>query len=140
MPLRAEYTLHHSDLGEFLSAPVWEEKNGSPLSVLSALTRLGIDPWAEGTRLAVLPRDAAASALAVILRRLPGPPLDPSEALTIAVRLVTLLPKGGSTTAIPGALSDGDAGQRRNPEALGRWILLALMVILVAWMLRWLWS
>ena len=52
-------------------APVWDEKNGTPLSILSALARLGMDPWGEAARLAEMPRAAAVSALAAILARLP---------------------------------------------------------------------
>ncbi|HYG90631.1 MAG TPA: hypothetical protein VD978_30735 [Azospirillum sp.] len=136
MPLRAEYTLHHSDLGEFLSAPVWQEKNGTPLSVLSALARLDIDPWEEAAHLAVLPRDTAASALAAILRRLPGQQLETPDAVTIADRLVRLLPKGGSATTI-----HGDAGgQSRRTGTTDHWLLLALMAILVAWAMNGFWS
>jgi hypothetical protein len=134
MPLRTEYTLHHSDLNEFLSAPLWEEKNGTPLSVLSALARLDIDPWAEAARLAALPRDAAASALAVILRRLPAQQAGAPDAGTVADRLVTLLPEGGSTTSVDGNAVGGNDGQLRGMGATGRWIVLAALVtILVVW-------
>ncbi|HYG86586.1 MAG TPA: hypothetical protein VD978_10035 [Azospirillum sp.] len=134
MPLRAEYTLHQSDLSEFLSAPLWEEKNGTALSVLSALARLDIDPWAEAARLAALPRDAAASALAVILRRLPTQQSGAPDAGTVADRLVTLLPEGGSATP-----TGGNAGQPRGTGTTGQWIAMALVAILVVWALKGLW-
>lgn len=136
MPLRDEYTLHQSDLGDFLSAVLWEEKNGSRLSVLSALARLDVDPWAEAARLAVLPKDVAASALVVILRQLPGQQPDASEAAVIADRLVTLLPEGGSVTRIPGDTS----GHGARLGTSGRWLLVALMVVLAVWMMNRLWS
>ena len=72
MTMRGGLNLQHSDLQEFLFAPIWNEKNGTPLSILSALARLGMDPWGEAARLADMPRAAAASALAVILAKLPG--------------------------------------------------------------------
>lgn len=136
MPLRAEYTLHQSDLGEFLSAPVWEETNGSPLSVLSALARLDIDPWAEGARLAALPRDAAASALSAILRRLPGQAPDNAEATVIADRLVKLLPAGGSATTV----DDGAVGRVRSGGAAGYWLILLILAILIVWTGNGFWS
>ena len=71
MTMRAGFNLHHSDLQEFLFAPIWNEKNGTPLSILSALARLGMDPWGEAARLADMPRAGAASALAAILAKLP---------------------------------------------------------------------
>ncbi|HYD68840.1 hypothetical protein [Azospirillum sp.] len=131
MPLRTEYTLHQSDLTEFLSAPLWEEKNGSPLSVLSALARLDIDPWAEAARLAALPRDAAASALTTILRRIPVPQPGTQDAVTTADRLVRLLPQGGSATTVTNEA--GGRNDRRHTSSVGPWLLLVLMAILVIW-------
>lgn len=138
MALRAEYTLHQSDLSEFLAAPLWVEKNGSSLSVLSALARLDIDPWVEAARLAALPKDAAASALAVILHRLPAQRSGALDAGAIADHLVTLLPKGGSATT-----ADGNAGQRPGPSGgpavNGRWIVLLLLAALFVWAMKGLW-
>lgn len=135
MPLRAEYTLHQSDLSEFLSAPLWEEKNGTPLSVLSALARLDIDPWAEAARLAALPRDAAASALAIILRRLPTQQSGTPDAGTVADRLVTLLPEGGSAMS-----PDGNPRRPRGMGTTSLWVVLALVAILFVWTMKGLWS
>lgn len=135
MPLRAEYTLHQSDLSEFLSAPLWDEKTGTPLSVLSALARLDIDPWAEAARLAALPRDAAASALAVILRRLPTQHSGVPDAGTVADRLVMLLPEGGSATT-----ADGNAAPPRRMGTTSHWVVLALLAILFVWATKGLWS
>ena len=59
MALRSEYSLGHSEYNAFLFAAVGEEKIGMPLTVLTALTRLGIDPWQEAARLADLSKDAA---------------------------------------------------------------------------------
>ncbi|WP_146208990.1 hypothetical protein [Azospirillum sp. TSO22-1] len=123
-------------MAEFLSAPLWEEKNGSPLSVLSALARLDIDPWAEAARLATLPRDAAASALAVILRRLPEQQPETPDTVTTADRLVRLLPVGGSATAINSAT----AGRSRRTGSIGPWLLLVLTAMLVAWAMNGFWS
>lgn len=135
MPLRPEYTLHQSDLNEFLCAPLWDEENGSRLSVLSALARLGIDPWAEAARLAALPRDAAASALAVILRRIPTQQPEAPDAVATADRLVRLLPEGGSATA-----PNGEVVDRRRTGGINPLFLLLLMAALVAWGMMSFWS
>ena len=37
MAMRSAFNMHHSDLQNFLFAPVWDEKNGTTLSILSAL-------------------------------------------------------------------------------------------------------
>ena len=51
MTLRPEYSLGHSEYNAFLFAAVGEEAVGLPLTVLTALSRLGIDPWVYGKHL-----------------------------------------------------------------------------------------
>jgi len=104
--------MRHSDLEGFLSEPIWEEKNGCMLSILSAFARLGIDPWQEAARLAAMPREAAAAALAKLLTGLPSPSPEPPDHSEIARNLVQVLPKSaappraaeakGQAKAIPG--------------------------------------
>jgi hypothetical protein len=100
MTLRPEYLLGHSAYNAFLFAAVGEEKVGLPLTVLTALTRLGFDPWREAARLSDLPRETAARALAVTIAMLPEGDWKASESEAIAARLVNWLP-GRSTQAIP---------------------------------------
>ena len=92
MTLPAEFSLLHSDLNEFLFASVGNEQNGMPLNVVSALTRLGVDPWEQAARLADLPKALAAEALAPMIARLPTGRSQPSDNLVISQRLVELLP------------------------------------------------
>ena len=94
MTLRPEYSLGHSAYNGFLFGSLGQDAAGTEVTVLSALSRLGIDPWQEAARLAALPRDAAAEALAATILRLPDRTAPPSEAATIAARLVALLPEG----------------------------------------------
>lgn len=93
MALRPAYRMHPPDLRAFLSETLWEEPNGSALSVLSAFARLDLDPWQEAGRLAALPRDAAAAELAKALALLPPAELEPVDHLALALRLVEVLPK-----------------------------------------------
>jgi hypothetical protein len=79
---------------EFLYAPVLQEANGMPLTVLSALARLNIDPWDEAQRLAKLPREAAALALSAVIAALPNGPAAGPNAQAIVARLTALLPAG----------------------------------------------
>lgn len=81
---------------EFLFASVGEEHNGMPLSVLSALSRLHIDPWADADRLARLPKASAIAALGQSIALLPLGKWQLSDATAIATRLVELLPKPGA--------------------------------------------
>jgi hypothetical protein len=92
MALSAQFSLLHSDLNYFLFAPVGAESNGMPLSVVSALTRLGLDPWEEAARLAALPKKVAAEVLAPMIARLPIGRSGLTDDLVISQRLVELLP------------------------------------------------
>ena len=103
MTLRPEYSLGHSAYNDFLHAPLGHDAQGTELTVLSGLTRLGLDPWAEAARLADLSRPAAALALADAIARLPGigplgvekaGPWTESEVAAVALRLVASLPRG----------------------------------------------
>ena len=85
-----------SQFDAFLFAPIGKDTNDTPLSVLSVLARLGIDPWQEAAELAGLPQETATHRLASSIAALPGMPLAHLENGTIAGRLVALLPRQGS--------------------------------------------
>ncbi len=93
MALPAEFSLLDSEFGDFLFATIGEERTGMPLSVLSAFTRLGLDPWLEAARLSDLPKDLAVSTLSGIIARLPVGRWQLSETRGIAVRLIRFLPQ-----------------------------------------------
>ena len=83
-----------SEFNDFLFEPIGEDKNGMPLSVLSALTRLEVDPWLEAAKLAHLPEETAIERMASWIVALPdGPSVHPT---TIAVRLIALLPRASN--------------------------------------------
>jgi hypothetical protein len=90
--LPARFSLLHSDLNDFLFASVGDQQNGMPLNVVSALTRLDVDPWEEAARLAALPKSLAAEALEPMIARLPIFRQQQSDNLVISQRLVDLLP------------------------------------------------
>ncbi|HVT29571.1 MAG TPA: hypothetical protein VHE81_16260 [Lacipirellulaceae bacterium] len=80
------------EFDDFLFAPIGEDRNDMPLSVLSALARLDIDPWQEADKLARLPRETATQRLASLIATLPNWPLMQPDPGTIAARLIGLLP------------------------------------------------
>ena len=92
MALPARFSLLHSDLNDFLFASVGEEQNGVTLSVISGLTRLGLDPWEEAARLAPLSKTHAAEALAKSIALLPILRTQSLDDFAISRRLVELLP------------------------------------------------
>jgi hypothetical protein len=124
MALSARFSLLHSDLNDFLFASVGEEQNGVTLSVVSALTRLGLDPWEEAARLTPLPKARAAEALATLVARLPIRRTLSSDDLVISRRLVELLPDQ-KPPPLPGRERVG-AGQKRYWQAM---ILLACLAL-----------
>src|ERR1700733_13346501 len=87
-----------ADFERFVYADVATEPNGMELSVLSALSRRGLDPWQEAPRLAQLPPFAAADGLAQILRAVPAVQALRLDVKVIAERLVALLPVRGTVT------------------------------------------
>jgi hypothetical protein len=90
-----------TDLEQFVYADVAIEPNGMELSVLSALSRRGLDPWQEAQRLAQLPRLAAVDGLAQILRAIPAVQSLRLDVKVVAERLVALLPIQRAVTAGP---------------------------------------
>lgn len=110
MVLRPEYSLGHSRFNEFLFAIVGKERSGLPLTVLSALARLGLDPWEEAARLSEMPEETATSALTATIEGLPEGNWNASDARSIAVRLINSLPRRRSSS---------DQSQRN--ETAGKW-------------------
>jgi hypothetical protein len=134
MALRPQFSLIHSEYNEFLFASVGEEKNGIPLTVLSALTRLGFDPWGEAARLSDLPKEAAARALAAAIAALPEGDWAVSDARAIAARLVSRLP---GSTALAAQPPQGESGRRRMTKSAALiwlfFIVLAAAAALAIW-------
>lgn len=101
MTLRDPYRPLRPDLDGFLFSQVGDERHGVPLSMISALTRLGLDPWEEAARLSSLNKREAVEQLARLIVELPDRPSPLPEARRIAGELVERLPKfgGGSPAA-----------------------------------------
>ena len=125
MPLRPEYMLGHSEFNEFLFAIVGEEHSGQQLTVLSALARLGLDPWGEAARLSELSDEAATKALAAVIGALPEGDWKLSEGQSIAERLVNHLPRR-STPSSRSPQSGSIRGQKQKSAAPNWLIWIAL--------------
>ena len=100
----------------FLFAPICEDADGMRLSVLSALARMGVDPWEEATKLAAMPRAIAQSTLISTLELLSGRSWKRPEAEVVAARLIRLLPEGAEA---PKAAAGEIAESRRNGQIIG---------------------
>ena len=127
MALPVPFSLLHSDLNDFLFASIGEEQNGVTLSVVSALTRLGVDPWEEAARLTPLPKARAAETLAKLIARLPIRRTESLDDLVICRRLVELLPANKAARSL--GCERAGAGQKKYWGAL---ILLASLALAAA--------
>ncbi len=82
-----------SEFDAFLFTALGEDRNGLPLSVVSLLGRMDLDPLGEAASLASLPAEAAAQRLATLLAALPDSSLKKSDAGSMAARLIEQLPR-----------------------------------------------
>jgi len=115
-----------SGLDTFMYAFVGEDRNGSMVTVLSTLARLGLDPWKEASDLAALSEDAALSRLTVLLARVHDVPALVGEHKNIAQKLVAHLPTRGAGSA-------SNLGQAAQNLFGGR---SAALLITIAWLLQ----
>lgn len=121
----------------FLFASIGEERNGMALSVLSGLSRLGVDPWDDAARLSLLPKARAIDALNQRIARLPLGSWQLSDTAAIAARLVELLPKHISPMQTIQAATVSD-GKKKFLASLPLWLLAAglavsLLFVIPAW-------
>jgi hypothetical protein len=93
MGLRHSFRPLRPDLDKFLFAQVGDEIDRIPLSVLSALTGLGLDPWNEAGRLSSLSKREAVEQLARLIAEMRRNPRPLGEAREIADGLIALLPQ-----------------------------------------------
>ena len=119
-----------TDFNDFLFALVGEDRNGMPLSVVSVLARMDLDPWVEAANLADLPAETAARKLAAWLDALSDPALKPASPDTRADRLIALLPRRVTPRYPPTPVDRTGAVAAARPPGLIKVILLAICLIL----------
>lgn len=119
---------HPPEFDRFLHASVGEDRNGYVVTVLSALARLGLDPWAETADLVTLGRAAARARLGALLARFRDVPALASDHGRIAGDLSQLLPESqtsGSLKRVASTVADGPTG---TTGAI--WAVLAIFFVL----------
>ncbi|WGR93126.1 hypothetical protein MTX26_25000 [Bradyrhizobium sp. ISRA443] len=77
---------------DFLFAVICEDSNGTQLSVISALTRMGVDPWEEAARLETMAGTLAQKRLVSVLGDVSGQSWSVAQREAVASRLAGLLP------------------------------------------------
>lgn len=99
-----------SEYDNFLFEPIGEDRNGMPLSVVSLLARMDLDPWKEAASLSSLSPDAAAQKLALHLGTLADQSMLHRDPVGAAIRLIALLP--GRTETNSGLSAGSQPGDR----------------------------
>lgn len=118
---------HPPEFERFLYAPVGEDRNGYVVTVLSALARLGLDPWVETEELITSGRAAARTRLATLLSRCRDVPALADEATRVARDLTQLLPDARPSGHVTRATAPLTAGR----FGTGGMILAALTILIV---------
>jgi hypothetical protein len=109
----SDYQTLDSRYNDFLFSEIGEQENGMPITMVSALARLGLDPWEEARRLAALPTESAITTVTALMGRVPDLPFAASMLPALATRLVPLLACSGPTQS-----------ERRPVGSLAGWQIL----------------
>ena len=119
-----------SEFNDFLFSQVGEDRNGMPLSVVSVLARMDLDPWVEAANLADLPAETAVRKLASWLDALSDPALKPTSPDTRAVRLIALLPRRAAPRSPSSVVRTGAVAAARPQTPIKTILLLTIYLVL----------
>lgn len=120
-----------SEFDRFLFTPLGEDKNGLPLSVVSLLARIDLDPWQEAGYLAALPLEAAATRLGRSLDTLMDPVLRQSNSETRVLRLLALLPRAVPAEARTPLAGHGSTATPDQGTRIGVVIIITSVIVLL---------
>ena len=129
-----------TDFDAFLFASIGEDANGLPLTLLTVLARLGVDPWQEAAELAALPIEPAMQRLVARLEATPNGPASATDTVNLAGRLIKLLHRPAAAAPAPPPARK-DAAETplhvkvvRQAKAVSPaiYVLIGLIVMLIA--------
>jgi hypothetical protein len=124
------------EFDKFLYASVGDDNNGMPLTVLSALARLDVDPWEEASKLTRLPQESAVTELASLLGALRNAPVASLNPVRIAAPLIALLPSPRDR-APPMLKSIAEAAPTKHPAVVST-LLTVLSYVIFMLLSQWL--
>ena len=119
------FAFQKSALASFLFAEVGTEANGSQLTVLSVLARLGQDPWEQAGQWVRLPKTTIIDRLTASIAQMPLSEQARLDARKTATRLIQLLPTHTSQ-------SDGSKAVAAGRRRLTGWTPVYLVAVLLA--------
>ena len=117
-----------AEFDKFLCAPIGDDRNGTTLSVLSALARLDVDPWQEAASLARMPSATAIMRLTALIDALPDESTKNIRAKGIVDDLIALLPKSSGFAVRP---TDSVLAVVGPQQAQIRTVLSALFILIL---------
>ena len=117
----------------FLFATVCEGGDENPVSVISALARLDLDPWTEAAELASMPAVGAAERLSSLLAGIADGPAALPDRETIAARLVGFLPTQAKTNIKPGLGTADLLGSSYVQSLAIMWLIILAFMAVNAW-------
>lgn len=120
----------------FLYASVGDDANGMPLTVLSALARMDVDPWEETAKLTQLPRTSAVTQLVTLLGALRHAPVVGLDPARIAPPLIALLPSPRDHAPLM-LKAFAQAAPTKHPAAVAT-VLTVLTYVLSMLLVQWL--
>jgi hypothetical protein len=121
------------DFDEFLFAPAGHDSDGTPVTLLTVLARLGVDPWEEAADLAHLSREPAMQRLASRLEAIPNRSASAADTVNIATRLIALLHRAPTRKpALPEAPQSLGAAKLSKRFNFAVYWLIGLIFILIA--------
>jgi len=116
-----------SDYDAFLQAEVGEDRTGVAVTVLSALARMGLEPWTEAKELAHLSKEDAEIRLNAHLDAITDVPALALARESKATKLVSLLPQRASRPFV----NECQTGSFRFPRVSAFGVLSVFVVIAV---------
>jgi len=122
------FALRNAGFNAFLFAEVGTELNGSPLSVLSVLARLGRDPWAEAARWSTLPKRQSIDSLVQSIGQMPLSAEALADVRATATRLIQKLPAQVDKSP-PGVRSAIATNGKWKPQTLFYCALAVVMAL-----------
>jgi len=116
------------EFDNFLFGPLGDDLNGAPLSVISALARLDVDPWKEALSLTRMPREQAMGRLTSLIASLPKDSATGFAPEVAATRLIALLPQATRFNAAASGPRLQSAPIQRSRLFIGLGVLALLAV------------
>jgi hypothetical protein len=120
-----------SEFDDFLFTPLGEDQNGLPLSVVSLLARLNLDPWQEARNLAELPGEVAARRMAASLDSVADPILRTAITECVVLRALARLPRRMSVAINRPAAGVAAAALPHLGTRIGTIVMIASAIVIL---------